>query len=399
MKKGLYAMSLTVLMLAMTACGGNASAPAETKAGETSAGTQAAAETAGDEADTQAGETAAETEAAVELKYSVDDFLEGVDYDPFEYVTLPEDYRNLELDVEIKAPEEITEEEIDEEVNDWLMYRSVLIPNDKQTVEDGDAVNVSYVGKVDGKEIEWETRENETIIIGFEENVLEESLIGHSVGDSFSVSIDMPEDSADEEVSGKTVDYDVTINCICDNRIATIDDLDEEMFKYIADFNSVQELRDHCKESLEYTQQQQRFDDVNTAFYNKMKEECGLQITDDLLEEEKKTIEEYNETHPWYDDMDDFVTANGYESLDALAEDALCHEYIEQAILKNELAAMSDKEMADFIDKVEERRNGRDIKLNRLGVNVVMMDIINGYFEKYYPDLPQGQYHRKAVYD
>ena len=397
MKKGLYAMSLTALLLAMTACGGNASAPAETNAGETTAGTQAAAETAGDEADTQAGEsameTAAETEAAVELKYSVDDFFEGVDYDPSEYVTLPEDYKNLDLEYEPEPFEEITEEDIDSELDFYLRIDDVYIPGDKQTVEDGDVVNVTYVMNVDGQEPG--TPSKLFVCIGDNKLLFEEDLIGHTVGETFTVNHEFPSDYGRVELRGKPYECEMTINCICEDRLATSEDLDEDLVKYIGDYTSVQDYKDHCKERMEHSQQYMRYGDLKAAFYNKLKEICDLKVADELVEKERTYLETFfKEETSGFADIEDWADSSGYDSFDVMVEDEVKDDLIDEAILKSELSTMSDEEMAAFIEEIGDKYDpdgdytsysGQHSYLNTIAVDMTVKSIVNGYFEKYYP--------------
>ena len=397
MKKGLYAMSLTAFLLAMTACGGNASAPAETKAGETTAGTQVAAETAGDAAETQAGETteetAAETETVVEPKLSIENFFEGVDYDPFEYVTLPEDYKNLELEYEAEPFEEITEDDIDSALDLNLRMDNVHIPGDKQTAEDGDVVNITYVMNIDGQEPE--THSNIFVQIGENKFFLEEALNGHTVGETFTVDDVFPNDYGKAALQGKAYECELTINCICEDRLATPEDLDEDLVKYIGDYASVQEYRDHCKERLEYSQQNIRYDDLKVAFYNKLKDICDLEVTDELIEKQRTYLEKFfNEETSGYVDIEDWADSSGYDSFDVMVEDEVKDDLIDEAILKSELSTMSDEKMAAFIEEIGDKYDpdgdytsysGQHSYLNTIAVDMTVKSIVNGYFEKYYP--------------
>lgn len=86
------------------------------------------------------------------------------------------------------------------------------------TVEDGDTVNLDYVGSIDGVEFDGgNTQGNGTdLTIGSGRYIddFEEQLIGAHPGDEVEVTVTFPDDYGNEELNGKEAVFDVTVNGI-----------------------------------------------------------------------------------------------------------------------------------------------------------------------------------------
>lgn len=82
------------------------------------------------------------------------------------------------------------------------------------TVEDGDTVNIDYVGTVDGVEFEGgSTDGNGTdLVIGSGDYIgdFEDQLIGSHPGDTVEVQVTFPDDYGNEELNGKDAVFTVT---------------------------------------------------------------------------------------------------------------------------------------------------------------------------------------------
>lgn len=81
------------------------------------------------------------------------------------------------------------------------------------TVEDGDVVHISYVGKIDGEEFEGGTSDGYDLTIdsGSFIDGFEDGLIGVEVGDTVELNLVFPEDYQNAEVAGKDVVFTVTV--------------------------------------------------------------------------------------------------------------------------------------------------------------------------------------------
>lgn len=85
-------------------------------------------------------------------------------------------------------------------------------------IEDGDTVNIDYVGSIDGVEFDGGNTQGQgtDLVIGSGSYIddFEDQLIGAHPGDNVEVTVTFPEDYGNEELNGKEAIFDVTINGI-----------------------------------------------------------------------------------------------------------------------------------------------------------------------------------------
>lgn len=86
------------------------------------------------------------------------------------------------------------------------------------TVEDGDTVNIDYVGSIDGVEFDGGTTQGmgTDLVIGSGSYIddFEDQLIGAHPGDQVDVYVTFPEDYGVEDLNGKEALFQVTVNGI-----------------------------------------------------------------------------------------------------------------------------------------------------------------------------------------
>ena len=144
----------------------------------------------------------------VEIDYSkyIDENGFWKDIHALDYVTLPE-YKGVEIPAEEIEP---TEEEIESNrqslLSQWAYYDEVT----DRAVEDGDTVNIDYVGSVDGVEFTGGNTNGAgtTVTIGVTSYIDDflEQLIGHKPGETFDVNVTFPDDYNDStDADGNTV--------------------------------------------------------------------------------------------------------------------------------------------------------------------------------------------------
>ena len=179
--------------MAMTGCGG--STAAESAA---SATTQAAS-----------AEVAAEDEWANDPTA----YLSGITAS--DYVELPADYAALTVEVEPAA--EVTDEEVENLIDSQRESRKELqeITN-RSAVQEGDVVNIDYVGRIDGEEFDGGSAEGYNLEIGSGSFIegFESGLIDQRVGDTVTLELTFPEDYGDSTKAGVDAEFEVTINSI-----------------------------------------------------------------------------------------------------------------------------------------------------------------------------------------
>ena len=173
-------------------------------------------EASGSDTEAQAAESADTGEtgyAAEEKTYPDEAYIMNID--PSDYVTLG-DYS--QLSVEVTKKREVTDDEVEAAVQDTLAHNQVETEvTDRTDVQNGDIVDIDYVGKVDGQEYDNGSDQGLHLEIG--SNIMgiddfDEGLIGHKKGETVTLNLTFPEDYGTSDLAGQPVVFEVTINGI-----------------------------------------------------------------------------------------------------------------------------------------------------------------------------------------
>jgi len=172
----------------------------------------------GEETTEQTGtETGTETGSTFDYSYIYDENGYFKDVKALDYVTLA-DYSKISVS--------------SEDVESQVEYFLAQYPDHKEVtdraVEDGNTVNIDYVGSIDGVEFDGgSTGGNGTeVTIGVTSYIDDflEQLIGHMPGETFDVNVTFPEDYGVEDLNGKDAVFVTTINHIVEETDAVLDD-------------------------------------------------------------------------------------------------------------------------------------------------------------------------------
>lgn len=266
MKKKLVAVMLGVMMaMPIAACGSD--------------GGKDAAE------GTEAVESTEITEAVENVPCASSAFdLKGSDY-----VTLC-DYENVS--VTITGDYEVEDEEVTASFEDMFNNYGPFYTEDadKTTIEEGDIVNVDYVGKLDGVAFDGGSAENQIIDVYNNASVtgsgyidgFTDGLKGASVGDVIDCDVTFPEGYGNADLAGKAVVFTFTVNSI--QREMTLEDVDDnfasEQFQVETVEEMYQVIRDYLKQEAEYYEQR----DTYLALQSYLMDNSTVEVPEDYLE-------------------------------------------------------------------------------------------------------------------
>lgn len=131
-----------------------------------------------------------------------------------EFPGTPVDYKSLEItDVElIEVTDEDIQTAIDSIIESNMLYSEVT----DRGIEEGDTVNIDYIGYLDGVAFENGTATNQELVIGSETYIdgFESGLIGYYAGDTVDLDLTFDDDYYSEDLAGQTVVFTVIINSV-----------------------------------------------------------------------------------------------------------------------------------------------------------------------------------------
>ena len=153
------------------------------------------------------------------------------------------------------------------------------------TVEDGDTVNIDYVGSVDGVEFDGGNTQGmgTDLVIGSGSYIddFEDQLIGAHPGDQVDVYVTFPEDYGVEELNGKDVEFTVTVNSIS---TLVYPELTDDIVKEISDCETVDEYITYANDQVKLNNEQQANDKKETEIWKKIVETQDIGEMDSCFE-------------------------------------------------------------------------------------------------------------------
>ena len=166
-------------------------------------------------------------------------------YDLSKYVKVG-NYKGLEYTSQ-KAS--VTDEEVDVEIQRRLQKAAKTENSKTGKVENGDTINISFVGKIDGKEFEGGSSESTDITVGTTQMIdgFVEGLIGKNVGESVTLNLKFPDDYGKTDLQGKAVEFKVTINS---KKKISVPKLNKEFVKKNSKYKTVKEYKEGVKKEL-----------------------------------------------------------------------------------------------------------------------------------------------------
>lgn len=251
------------------------------------------------------GEDGKETETDVNIDLMKEPELEDLK------ITLG-NYKNVEVTIEAMA--DITDEEVENQLNSLVTNGTTQTEVTDRAVADGDLVKVDYEGYMDNQAISGESESDYNILIGsgvFFDGA-EKQLIGVMPGEAAEISVTYPDSYPNEALAGKSAVYKVTVKAILEEGRA---ELNDDYVKELSggECSNVGEFRAYLKENLqkgvdaqkELLAQQAVWDKViaDTDIENypadllKAKEEVYKKNDEESAKLENMTLEEYVEAY------------------------------------------------------------------------------------------------------
>lgn len=176
-------------------------------------------------------------------------YLLDVDYS--DYVKLCE-YKGLDGE---KVKVEVTDEEIQEEV-DYRLYDFVTTEEiTDRGIEIGDCANIDYTATMDGVEASDYSGEGEDLYVGegYYYPELEDALVGMKTGESKTVEVELTEDYADAEDVGKKISLEVKVNGIS---LDNLPEYNEDFVKENTDYDSIADYEASIEEELKASKEE-----------------------------------------------------------------------------------------------------------------------------------------------
>ena len=300
----------------------------------------------------EVSDTTEQNEAEAEQDTEVDDAQEEepttaelmAEIDVEKCVTLGE-YKGITVE---KTIEPVTDEDVEQEIQSALESYPVEVTN--RSVQEGDTVNIDYVGRIDGEEFEGGSDEGALLKIGSGQFIegFEDGLIGASKGETRVLDLTFPQNYT-EDLAGKAVEFTVTVNTINE---PLEEPNDEWVAANIEGYYTVEEYKAGIRSEQEENNKQTAEEQMRYTAWTKVVDGCTInEYPETLVEMGKKLYTRQAETYAQYAGMElkEFIESSGItqEEFDANAEeygkDVAAQALVNQAICNAEGYTIGDE--------------------------------------------------------
>lgn len=199
-------------------------------------------------------------------------------------------YKGVKVD---KADTEVTDEEVDAEINKERENNARNIEVTDRPVKDGDMTVIDFEGFVDGVAFDGGKGENYPLTIGSGAFIpgFEEQLVGAEINKEVEVNVTFPEDYQAEELKGKAAVFKCTVKEIKEKELP---ELDDEFASEVSEFDTLAEYKADVKDKLSEKKTKQAKDDKEAAVIEAIVNDSDMEIPGPMLEtQQRQMVDEF----------------------------------------------------------------------------------------------------------
>ena len=194
-------------------------------------------------------------------------------------VTLGE-YKGIQVE---KAPIEVTDEEIEAQVNKEREANSRTVTVEDRAVQKGDIATIDFEGFVDGVAFDGGKGENYDLTIGSNTFIpgFEDQLVGAEIGKELDVNVTFPEEYGAKELAGKEAVFKCKVNGI---KVKELPEADDEFAQEVSEFDTLDEYKADIKAKLLKDKEDEAKRAKEDAVIGKIVENATMDIPDAMVE-------------------------------------------------------------------------------------------------------------------
>ena len=192
-----------------------------------------------------------------------------------------------------KADTEVTDEEVEKEIDKERESNARNIDVTDRAVKDGDIVTLDFEGFVDGTAFEGGKGENYPLTIGSGTFIpgFEEQLVGVEIGRETEVNVTFPEDYQADELKGKAAVFKCTVKEIKEKELPALDD---EFASEVSEFETLAEYKADVKGRLEERKAKAAKEAKEAAVIEEIIKDSDMEIPEAMIEtQQRQMIDEF----------------------------------------------------------------------------------------------------------
>lgn len=270
-------------------------------------------------------------------------------------------YKGIET---AKADVDVTDEEVQAELDKVLDQNARLVPVEDRSVENGDQTVIDFEGFVDGVAFEGGKGDDYPLTIGSHSfiDTFEEQLIGKNIGEEAEVNVTFPEEYHAKELAGKPAMFKVTVKEI---KVKELPELDDDFAQDVSEFDTLDEYKADIKKNLEETKKQEAERAKESEVIKAIVEDAKMDIPEKMiLTQAQQMVEEFAQriqsqglSFEQYIQYTGSTVDDMVEQIKPQAVERIQSRLVLEAIVKAENIEVSDEEFEAELENMSKMYN------------------------------------------
>lgn len=269
----------------------------------------------------------------------------------------------------------VKDADIDKEIERLLDRNSRKVPVTDRPAQNGDVVNIDFVGTVNGVKFDGGEAEKFDLTLGSGQFIpgFEEQVVGMNAGEKKDVNVKFPDNYQAEELKGKDAVFAVTLNSVQGKELP---ELTDAFVKDATGSETIEEYKEKTRERLQKQADKNSLDATENSILDAISATAEAEIPDAMIEREIDGLVQKFEYQLMYQglklqDYLDFIKSTKEDFRKNYAEQAkknVLNQLVISQIIKDEKIEATDEEVeekvaeqAASVDKsAEEYKKGMD---------------------------------------
>lgn len=195
-------------------------------------------------------------------------------------------YKGIEVE---KKSVEVTEDEINAELNTVRDQNSRTITVDDRAVQDGDMTVIDFEGFIDGTPFEGGKGDNYSLTIGSHSfiDTFEDQLIGKKIGEEVEVNVTFPAEYHVAELANKPALFKVVVKEI---KVKELPELDDDFAQDVSEFDTLADYKEDIKKHILEKKEKDTKRAKEDAVVEKIIENATMEIPEAMIETQTRQM-------------------------------------------------------------------------------------------------------------
>ena len=272
-----------------------------------------------------------------------------------------------------KVEAEVTDEDIENRLNQDKEQNARLVAADDKEIENGDQAIIDFEGFVDDKPFEGGKGEDYPLVIGSHSfiDTFEDQLVGKKVGDEVDVNVTFPEQDQAAELAGKPALFKVKIKEI---KVKEYPEIDDEFAQEVSEFDTLEEYKEDIRKKLTEAKENEAARETESRIIEAIVKDSKMDIPekmidtacDQMVEEFARNMQMQGIAFEQYLQMTGSTLEQMKEQVKPQAEARVQSSLVLEAIVDAENIEAKDADVDDEILKMSEQYGMEVEKINEM---------------------------------